>query len=154
MDYAALKAEIGRPDYAGLSDEQIAAALNAPYPRVVDVSARAVRAVLTKRGGAWFKVGIASASATADMCWAAARMLYDAQREGQEGQLFGTSDPDILAGISLGLSAMVGNGVLTDGDVKAVLDLAKGTTTRAAELGWERDINPGDVAAARIFANG
>jgi hypothetical protein len=145
MDYATLKSEIALPAYAGMTDAEISAALNAPIACTQDVPARSVRAVLMARGK-WPLVLIASEATTKDATWAAARLLYDFVGE---GGTFDTSNGAMLAALTGQMQTLVAGSVLVDADKAAVLALTEGTTTRAAQLGLG-SVNAGDIQTARI----
>jgi hypothetical protein len=154
MDYPLLKLEIQRPEYAGMSDTAIAAALNAPLDAYRDVPAAEVRAALVecRNGDAWAAVLRCSRGDTLDAAWSAARQIDDGQRD--PPQMFALSRPATRAAYSAQVGHLVDAGVLTMDERNIMAALCRTTTTRAAQLGWARALYPSDVAAARIYANG
>ena len=151
MDYAALKAEIALPAYDGLTDDQIATALNAPLEAYRDVPAANVRAALVECN-AWAAVLKCSRANALDDAWAAAKQIDDGQRD--PPQVFQLSRAATRAVYSAQVGHLVEAGVLTLDQRNIMAALCRVTTTRAAQLGWARALYPSDVAAARIYVNG
>jgi hypothetical protein len=150
MDYVALAAELALPAYAGLSDADAAAALNAAtLPAKVDVPSTSVRSLLYGRG-AWraiisLSLEAKSGDAVHDAALVAAVQLVDFCRA---GGVFSTSAPAILVQTEADLTALVAAGTIGAGDRAAILALADGVVSRAAALGLGM-VDHIDVARAR-----
>lgn len=148
MNYAALKAEIAGPAYAGLSDAQIAAALNAPTVDVHrDVPAREIETLLL-RSTEWGKVvrtadgRRAAPEAIADICIS----LVTAAERGRD--LASASEED-FGRLQAMAEALVDAEVLSDTIRDALLALRTVQISRAAQLGLGA-VTAGDVQTAKV----
>jgi hypothetical protein len=148
--YTMLKAEIAKPEYDGLDDEQIAAALNtANVPIWVDVPVGTII-------GYFALTGILYALETFDAApppsapvelRASVRALLRLTLS-PHVTTFQTSNPTTRAALQASLAAQVSAGLMTAEQQTATLAFAQSTTSRAAQLGLGT-VGPGDVAVAR-----
>jgi hypothetical protein len=149
MNYAALKSEVAKPEYAGMSDAQIAAALNATTVETIrDVPTSEARALLLSTGewGGIVMLARATPSETIPAeAVAAAITAEDTLRLTVTLEL--TRDAYWQAVQTL-LGGLVAAGVLSAGTRAALLALRETTTSRAAQLGWS-EIRTTDIETAR-----
>jgi hypothetical protein len=150
MDYAVLKAEIALPVYAGLTNDQIAAALNAPVASYRDVAAAEVRETLIecRSGDAWASILRCSRGDVSHPAWAAAKQIDDGQRD--PPHIFPLSRPVTRASYSLQVAKLVESGVLTLDERELLAALCRTITTRAEQLGLGQ-VEPAHVQTARIY---
>jgi hypothetical protein len=148
MDYAALRAEIAQPAYAGLSDAEIAAALNAEIDAVRNVATSDARALLLATGE-WGAITLLarqepSESVPAEAI-AAAITAIDTLKLTEVLETTKTPYWQAVQAMVAGLQAA---GVLSEATGTALLGLRETTTTRAAQLGLGQ-VSPGDIQTAR-----
>lgn len=147
-DYAGLKAEIALPQYAGMTDAQIAAALLSPIPApALPFAWKAVKTIV-QVSGTWSKVVLRSRLSDGS----AANLAAINSVETDDSLLINVADPGATSAMSGGLGALLAAGDITLADVAAINALMTPlTTTRAAQLG----LIPGqhdpvqEIAAAR-----
>lgn len=148
MDYAGLKAEIGLPAYAGMSDVEIAAALNAEIDAVRDVATSDARALLL-RTGEWGAITLLSRQVPSEAvpaeAVAAAITAIDTLRLTTTLE---TTKAPYWQAVQAMVAGLQAAGVLSEATGTALLALRQTTTTRAAVLGLGR-VSPGDVQTAR-----
>lgn len=143
MNYAALKAEIALPAYDGLTDAQIAAALNAQAVAVHrDAPAAEVERVLlrTTEWGRVVRVAdgrLTKPEAVADICITLVRTVE------RGGEIASASDVD-FALLQNMVGLLVQAEVISTATRDALLALRATTTSRAAQLGL------GVVAAGHV----
>lgn len=147
MDYAELRREIADDPiargYAGKTEQEIAALLNAP-DRPGPIPAQDVRRYLTV-ADRWPEIVRISrfGDADPDRVRAAIRMV-----EALDGiASFDLQVPAYLATIEAGLDALVAAQIVQAQDKAAILGLAQNRRSRAAELGLGQ-VKPGHVQAA------
>lgn len=150
-DYAALKAELARPEFAGLSDAQIAAALKADMRMVArDVPIGEMEGALRLMP-----------AVTAMEDWLAAHPSPSPARTAV-GELLGMiggkiavvemSRPIVAATIEDQLRAIVAAELLTEAEAAYLLSLGQRQVTRAEQLGWPGDrLTDQEIKAARSF---
>lgn len=148
MDYADLRREIDQDPvsrgYAGKTDQEIAALLNAPV-RPGPIPAQDVRRYLTV-ADRWPEIVriVRFGDQSQDKLRAAIRMV-----EALDGMSsFDLQVPAYLATIEAGLDALVAAQIIQAQDKTAILALAENRRSRAAELGFGQ-VKPGHVQAAR-----
>ena len=159
MDWTALKTEIARPEHAGRSDAEIAAALNAPAfdrPRLVAPSA--ITRVL-QLSDEWPDIAIwgrrvmlapdSPAEAFAKVR-AAVRMIEAIDRRSD----FDLSDAASRTAIQAGLAALKAAGLLRDATIAAIVALGTERIGRAAQLGWIEGVKAADIGYARSLPDG
>lgn len=150
MDYAALKTEIAKPEYAGMTDAEIAEAINGKVVAVkVDVPSDTVRGTLYARG-AWRQIVSLSLDAknsdpVHDAALVAAVQLVDFCRA---GGVFSTSNGAILAQTAADLDALEAGDIITADDKMAVLALADASVPLWKSFGV-RPLDFNDIAIAR-----
>ena len=153
MDYAALKAEIELPAYAGMSDDDIAAALNAAtVPVETSVSTKAIRRYMMLTG-AWAKIALVSegvnlGAGTPTIPHRVAAITALAAVGPGAFDDFDLQDSNVRAPMAAMLHALVEIGAISQSDKNAVLDLRKTTVSRASQIGWP-SVGANDVAHAR-----
>lgn len=141
MDYAALKSEIALPAYAGMTDDQIAATLNAKTVAGPDRQVPII--VLTKylrEAGAWLPIRAAAVAGTSQGAIAAVDYNSDLRAATID------MDAPIVAAM---LADLVGHGLLTQAQSDAMVALKATTIPYLSTLGWSVNVTAADVAAAR-----
>lgn len=152
MDYAALKAEIALPAYAGMSDAAIAAALNAATVDIVrKVPTWEARALLLATGE-WGAIKLLSRQSPTmgtpeAQAVAVAITTIDSMTE---TTVLDADQADAFAAMQTMVGVLQAAGVLSAGTGAAMLALRNTKTSRAAQLGLG-PVRPGDVAAARVY---
>lgn len=153
-DYAALKIEIAKPAYNGLTDAQIAAAINAAtITATADITGSdARRELLFTANNDWGKlVGVADGWITAGVT-SAIRL-----RAAQMRELFLTDAPFATANSTrytaflAAVDQLVADTIMSAAGKSALVVLARKTVSLAASMGWPGGVGPGDVAAARAW---
>lgn len=154
MDWSALQAELAKPEHAGRSDAEIAAALNAPsidQPRLV-TPAEITR--ILQLSDEWPDIVIwgqrvmltdSSPPEAFAKVKAAVRMIEAMNRRVD----FNLADPASAAAIAAGLAALKTAGLLAAATVAAIVALGTERISRAAQLGWADGLRAGDVGYAR-----
>jgi hypothetical protein len=163
-DYAALKAEISKPEYDGLTDEQIAAAINGvTVTQYVSFSpAEAMLALIAINTVDWgWLCGVASgddASAQADTGKATVavnpmtrRIAVSIRDLFQLPLSVAITTADQASAIGAGLAALVAANVITQVGMDRVVALATTTQTWAQANGWPQGLNAGEIEAARVY---
>ena len=151
-NYSGLKAEIAKPDYAGMTDEQIAEAIVEPHPVDIDVQVVDVEAYL-RLNGLMFKLARFSQSPPAGADPVAVVLAFE---------LYGlitaprtitlhTSDSALKAQLQGQLSLLQAAGVLSAQNVSDLTAKMTGSESIAQRLGFppEADMTQ-EIAAARI----
>ena len=149
-DYLALKAEIAKPDYAAMTDDQIADALNTGT--VTDeqpASGADIGAIWARRG----VLGVARERAQRAAltptqratAWTAIELVA---QNGFAG--FDPSVPAQRAALAAMLDGFVTDTIMTAADRTATLAALSRTRTIAQSIGWAR-VWPADIAAARLM---
>lgn len=150
-DYPALKAEIAKPAYAGMTDAQIAAAMNT----MTVASEAAVSG--GDVGKLWARRGVLGAAreranrgaltpgqrATA---WNAIEMV---DRDGFSG--LDPKNPVQRAALVSFLDGLVAETIMNAGDKAATLALLMRSQTIAQSLGWPQGLGVTDLVAARAL---
>ncbi len=152
-DYAALKAEIIKPAYNGMTDVQIAAAvnlLNVTLSR--DISHRAARdALLFTTAGDWGNlVGVAEGVITSGIT-VPERVRAVSIREcfrGNMNDMFAATNEANWTKLLAAWDAITPEIVSVEGK-NAIIALGRYTIKFAASIGWPGGVGDGDVAAAR-----
>lgn len=171
-DYAALAAEVARPEFAGMSDAEIAAALRADMRQEWrDVPTSVIRRALlianapTPSLAADLRVVPAwglierNARRAAVTSWASAAASPSSQDQMVSQmaalvtwldtlQVVETTEPEVRARFQAIFNSLVLNGWLSASTRDAVLALAQRSVSRAEQLGF-RDLNANEIAAAR-----
>jgi hypothetical protein len=153
MDYAALKAELAQPVYAGMSDDDIAAALNAATVEIHRDAPGALVKQILLRTTEWGRVvrvadgRLTKPDAVVDICISLVGALTPTM--GAEGTLAAATDED-FARLQMMAGALAAAGVIAGETRDALLALRTVTTSRAAQLGLG-EVRPGDVATARVY---
>ena len=151
MNYAALKAELAKPDYVSLSDDEAATAISAATMQ----RARPIPAAeIKKLWGRWGVLGIAWVKAQNAALPEEIRAVCRATYDNLMGDLFADMDPRDPAAeqdMTRYLDALESAGVLTEAQRVATLALAAETVRLSVVLGWVGDIPPADVTAARAM---
>ena len=154
MDWSALTAEIAKPEHAGRSDAEIAAALNAPainQPRLV---APAEITRILQLSDEWPDIMIwgrrvmLAADASDDAfakVRAAVRIIEAIDRRTD----FNLADPASLVAIQAGLAALKAVGLLRAATIAAIVALGSERISRAAQMGWANGLKAEDVAYAK-----
>lgn len=141
---ATLKDEISKPDYAGITDEEIADALNVKtIPVVLDLIVAEVEKIIVPTGELFGistrPVGQDPLSAT---CWNYSRML-------DRWSIIPTSSPPILDATTASLDDLEKAGLLSAASVKSILDMTQGTVTYLSTIGATSPLSAADIANAR-----
>ncbi len=141
-NYAALKAELGKPEYASLSDQQAADALNAEvkvrYAQKVPIGwIQQAAMALDKLEAIQGAIGTNPYAAKTYWLWTSTRSDFPPVN---------MQDPKFQEN----LDGLVAAKILSDEDRDAILDLSATTTTKAKQVaGWEREVSVLDVTRAR-----
>lgn len=148
-DYAALKVEIAKPAYVGMTDAQIAAAVNAnTVASEVIVTGREVAQLWARRGILGLARERSARSAlTAAQRTAAWNAIEMVDRDGFAG--LDPNNPTQRAALVTFLDGLVTETIMTAGDKSATLALLARTQTIAASLGWPQGVGVTDIAVAR-----
>lgn len=136
MDYAALKAEIALPAYAGMTDAQIAAALVAPLALTGQPFAWGAAKRVAQVSGAWGKIIkraqlVPSGAPGDEAIYAAANAVSM-----DDAQAMDPAETSGWAAFQSGIGALQTAGDLSAADVAALAALGNQATTRAAQIGW------------------
>ena len=154
MDWTALIAEIAKPEHAGRSDAEIAAALNAPAidrPRLV---APAAITRILQLSDEWPDIVIwgrrimlspDSAPEHFAKVKAAVRIIEAMDRRAD----FNLADPASLAAIQAGLAALKAAGLLGGATIAQVVTLGTERISRAAQIGWTHGLKAEDIGYAK-----
>jgi len=160
-DYAALKVEISKPEYNGLTDIQIAAAVNQKTTTLYrDFSQRAGReALIFTTGGDWGNVvGVADGVITAGINLAT-RVRCISLREALRGGMndsFTYTNQDRRTKLLAAIDAVIPGQMSAEGRA-AIVALGQYTFPLGESMGWPgpvpgqvpSGVGDGDVAAAR-----
>lgn len=155
MDYAVLKAEIALPAYVGKTDAEIVAALNASTIAVdADVDPADIWEVLTEVG-AWGKIELHSRRAplgtlgdmTGDNITVGA--LIELVRAVDQQRMLRWTRPAVQQQWAARFDALRVAGFLTAPQRLRILNLGRGTTSRARQLGLP-DVTGEDIKTARL----
>lgn len=146
-DYAGLLAEITKPAYDGLTDQQTADALNAPITVIRDVRIADVVGYLAVNG----KLPLILNYSGADQAAQATCTSFKSIITTPSLTTFECSKPGTYAAIQSFLSAFVAASLISADDQAALLALAQATSTRARELGFGQ-ATVAQIAAARAGA--
>ena len=151
-DYAALKIEIAKPAYNGLTDEQIAAAINAATTTAAaDITGSdARRELLFTANNDWGKlVGVADGWITAGVP-AAIRLRAVQMRDlFLTDSQFATANSTRYTAFLAAVDQLITDTVMSAAGKTALVALARKTVSLAESMGWPSGIGPGDIAAAR-----
>lgn len=150
-DYAALKAEISKPSYDGLSDEQIAAELNAANIAVpADIGVGDVEGYLRLNARITGLEDWIAANPNPSVARTAARELLGILSG--KVTVLSTGTPTTRAVLQGMFAAIVsaGAGGVTQADSDALFGMAQRNVSWAQQNGWPT-IGPGDVANARAL---
>lgn len=126
VDYTALKAEIVKPGYNGMTDTQIANTINQAFLQsAIDVNGKDLQALLYARGK-WQNIILrcrAALTATAlDKTSAFACYLQDTAKS---GTLLQTSNPSTMSQLAADFADLIAAGDLANSDRTAVLALTQ-----------------------------
>ena len=155
-NYAALKAEISLPKYAGMKDDQIAAALAAPVDVVRPFPLGAAITIASLSANfSWPRI-LQRARGTAELPpkTAADFAVMCAQNIGSQpaSTMMDPANESAWATFLGGLTALEAVGDLSADDVAAIKNLATITTTLAATFGLETHHElEQEIAAARLW---
>ena len=157
MDYAVLKAEIALPAYNGMTDAQIAAALNTVNVAVfVDVDPRDWLETLINTGE-WGRIELA-----ADVAPSGTILSSPTAQDTNVGRLrtfvractapvtLRTSKASVRTVFGSIVDALVTAGFMAAGTRTTLTGFASSTVSRATQLGLGA-VAPGDVAAAKVY---
>lgn len=148
-NYPGLKAALA--NYTGQTDAEILAALNANTVNVpVDVPIGEIEGYL-RLNGLISALQIYGAATGATEAGVAARELTGLVMS-PHMSVVQMSDPAAAAAIGNMLSALVAAGELTSAQQSALLALAVGQTSIAAQLGWPGGVAETDLVVARALA--
>lgn len=153
-NYVALKAEIAKPAYSGLSDAQIVVALN-----TTTIASEAVVSGADV-GKLWARRGVlataherarrtgnpALSNAQRATAWEAIMMV---EQDGFSG--LDPTDPKHRAALVAFLDRLVTDTILSAGDKAATLALLARSQTTAQSLGWPHGLGETDIVAARAM---
>lgn len=150
-DYPALKAEIAKPAYAGMTDAQIAAAMNTmTVASEAAVSGGDVGKLWARRGVLGAARERANRAALTPgqraTAWSAIEMV---DRDGFSG--LDPSSPGQRAALVSFLDGLVAETIMTAGDKAATLALLTRSQTIAQSLGWPQGLGATDIVAARAL---
>jgi phage I-like protein len=151
VDYAALKAEIAKPDYAGMSDAQIVAALNAKTvasPLPLDVPVASVEAYLSLAGVLTAIEDWLQANAAPSAARTAARELLRTIASPHVTS-FEMSKPATFAAVQNMLGALEQVALLSAQQASDLLALASPPVPWRGSIGWQTLILVADLANAR-----
>lgn len=150
MDYAGLKAEIALPAYAGMSDDQIAAALTANTVTVYqDVPIGKVVGYLAIVG----KLPSITGYAGSDVATKIAAAEFTALATAPSVTAFQCSDPATFAAVQSFLTTFVSSNLISSDDESVLLGYAQSMTSRAAQLGFGPHCDmTQEIAAARKWS--
>lgn len=144
-----LQTELALPAYAGLTDAQAAAALNAPLVTGMQpVPLALLKLPLYTDATPCAMLRLAAAAGTPDTTLAGAQlaaMQANAYLNDPHEQTIDLSNATVQAGLAL----LVQAGVFTQAQVTAAMALAQVTTTRGRQLGYRAAITAAMVTAAR-----
>ena len=161
-NYAALKTALASATYAGQTDAQIVAALNAATVAVqVDVPTQSVVDYLALNGLLPTVRGWANAAPTPPATGLTAAQIAEAQTAAQTfGLMIGPpplwpslqmSDPTTNAQITGMVVALVAGGLMPQANATAILAMGKTTVSQASLWGWPGNIIENDLIAARAM---
>lgn len=152
-DYAALKTEILKPEYDGLTDIQVAAAVNAKTTTAKRdiISMQAINALIFTNNGDWGNIvgvvnGIISEPQQADRLRSVSMMELFSRNQTVE-----TSDDAKWTMLIATVDALVSGGRMSAAGKNALVALGRPTISLAASMGWPQGVGDGDVAAARVW---
>src|SRR6185437_4843750 len=151
-NYSGLKAEIAKPAYSGMSDDQIAAALLVPQSVDVDVQVVDVESYL-RLNGLMFALSrfYQAPPAGADINAVAVAFELYGLITAPRTSVFQTSDPARKAMLQVQLGLLQAAGILSAENIANLMALTLATKSIAQQLGFpaEADMNQ-EIAAARI----
>jgi hypothetical protein len=152
MDYAGLKGEIAKAQYAGMTDNQIASALEVPITVAIDVSTSAVEGYFRARlmFGALSKfIASPPSGAPAELVEGVSEFLGLVQSP--HTTVIYMTDAAVASAVQQTISGLVSLGILTQAFMDSLMALAAQTTTRAAQLGFSADVHDmvQEILAAR-----
>lgn len=151
VDIDALRAELAKPEYAGLTDEAIAHAINAAQdPVAVDVPIALVEGYLRRKGLVFALTRFLASPGQAPPEIQAVAFELVNMIQSPRLSTIEMSKPDIAADVQTMLGALgpQGAGLLSDDDLAAILAMAVGTRPRWQRFS-HRELDWADVAQAR-----
>lgn len=156
VDYRALKTELAKPAYAGLTDAEAAVALNEPTIRAfVDVQWSALREILMGNGDWGTLVYTERRSAGAFLGGGAYSvatqvMAIEFADSCRFGGMLHTSDEAVRTRMGTRLNTLAGAtvGAISAASRQQIIDLASRDGSIAASIGWP-PVTDQDVARAR-----
>lgn len=138
MNYPALRAELAKPAYAGMTDAEIVAALNAPTAGPSAPASLAAILGYLRSNGLWLPIKAAGTSGSNPGAVAALDIFQDGHTD--------SIDLTLPAATAL-LDALVSGSLLTSAQSAALMALCATTTSIAAGLGGV--VTEAELAAAR-----
>lgn len=151
-DYAALKAEIIKPAYVGMTDVQIAAAVNAltiTVKRNIE-STKAMNALLFTAIGDWGNVvSVADGVVTQGVAAANRTRCISIKELFTRNYSFDTSDDTRWTRFIATVDALVTDARMSAEGKTLLVALGRPVVNFAASIGWPGGVGDGDVAAAR-----
>lgn len=148
IDYAALKAEIAKPEYNEMTDAQIAALLNVKQSAVVrPIRARDIKKLWSR----WAVLAECDVTARDNTAQKILRVLCRATYDNLIYDVFDDIDPNDatqVADVEKYLGALEGAGILTAEQRAATLALGSVAVTFPESIGTS-NLNSDEIAAAR-----
>jgi hypothetical protein len=153
-DYAALKIEIAKPEYDGLTDVQCAALVNSKTVAVPrDVSTGdAITALVFTTAGDWGSVcAVADGVITAGVSQATRVRCVSIRELFIRGPIFRATNATHWAQFISAVDVLITDGRMSAEGKAALEALGRPVISLALSMGWPGGVGDGDIAAARVW---